>query len=335
MKAAIGLVALALSTPSLLHANTPRIIGGADASIEDYSWQVALVSGTSDLYNSQSCGGSLVHPQWVLTAAHCVTDEVNGEPVLNNSITDVVVGITDLDNRTGAQIIAVDTITFHPSYTPATAEPDSNVDFNNDLALIRLSTPVNLETCGERCSVIPLISLSNEDDLMSTGTAAFVSGWGNQSTTINDFPTQLQAAQISIMDCLGPDSGYQSGDITANMICAGVPSTFAKDTCQGDSGGPMVVENGTGFIQVGIVSFGEGCAVPDFPGVYTRVARYSTWIRQTSDGDVIASTEGDAGDDNGSGSGGGSASSGGGGGSLGLMTLMLAGLGWARRRRGQ
>jgi hypothetical protein len=109
------------------------------------------------------------------------------------------------------------------------------------------------------------------------------------------------------------------------MICAGIPSTFTKDTCQGDSGGPIVVSKGNdGYIQVGIVSFGQDCAMPDFPGVYTRISRYSTWISTTSGGDVVASTEGNA--------GGGGSSGGGGGGSLGWLSVALLGLAFSRRR---
>lgn len=323
MKPALGLLTILLASPSLSQAASPRIIGGADASIEDYPWQVALISNVNDLYDSQSCGGSLVDEQWVLTAAHCVTEEDgNGNPVLAATPTHVVVGITNLSDGSQAQIIPVDSITFHPSYEPAS--------FNNDLALIKLANPVDMTSCGARCAIIPLISAANEDDLMDVGTAAFISGWGNQSNTgASNFPVQLQAAQVSIMDCVGSGSGYSVSDITNNMICAGIPSTFTKDTCQGDSGGPIVVSKGNdGYIQVGIVSFGEGCAMANYPGVYTRISRYSTWLRTTSGGDVVASTEGNA-----SGGGGNSgSSSGGGGGSLGWLSVALLGLGFARRR---
>lgn len=323
MKPATGLLTILLASPSLVLAASPRIIGGADASIEEYPWQVALVSDTNDLYNSQSCGGSLVDEKWVLTAAHCVTEEDdNGNPVLAATPTHVVVGITDLSDGSQAQTIAIDSITFHPDYDPAS--------FNNDIALIELATPVNLTSCGARCAIIPLISAANEDDLMDVGTAALISGWGNQTNTGgSDFPVQLQAAQVSIMDCVGSGSGYSASDITINMICAGIPSTFTKDTCQGDSGGPIVVSKGNdGYIQVGIVSFGEGCAMANYPGVYTRISRYSTWLRTTSGGDVVASTEGNASGGGGSSSGGG----GGGGGSLGWLSVALLGLAFARRR---
>jgi trypsin len=108
----------------------------------------------------------------------------------------------------------------------------------------------------------------------SAGTASVVSGWGTLSSGSSSLPTQLQAVTVNIVSSSECSSAYSSyGGITDRMICAAV-SGGGKDACQGDSGGPLVV----GEDLVGIVSWGVGCAEPNYPGVYSNVATLRDFI---------------------------------------------------------
>ena len=116
---------------------------------------------------------------------------------------------------------------------------------------------------------------------IKVGSSLTVMGWGNQSTTGEEFPDRLFQVEVPLVSNQQCANNYAPGGttITENMICAGFKQG-GKDSCQGDSGGPLLYQlNGT-WQQVGIVSFGEGCAQPDFPGVYARVEKYNDWVSQ-------------------------------------------------------
>lgn len=235
----------------------PNIVGGQAADPGEWPWQVALVR-TSDYYNSQFCGGSLVAPQWVVTAAHCV----DGETI--NSI-DVVAGIYNLQTHPGAQKRDVAQIIKHPNYSPSTS--------NNDIALIKLSTPVTIGGTGEsKTAAVPLVP-SSVGDL--TGVNSWVTGWGN-TESFPEWPTQLMEVQVPIISNTDCGNAYP-GQITSSMMCAGF-AAGGKDSCQGDSGGPLVVDVGSGWQLAGVVSWGDGCADPNAYGVYTRVSVFTAWI---------------------------------------------------------
>lgn len=240
----------------------PDIVGGAPADPGEWPWQVALVGGTTtDLYNGQFCGGSLVAPQWVVTAAHCVYDD----PA---SAVDVVAGIYDLEPPTsGRQRRDVIKIIVHPNYNSNT--------HNNDIALLKMKTPITVGGTGaSKTGIVPLVPASSGD---LAGVNSWVTGWGATEAQPN-YPTELREVQIPIIsNTLCNDVNHYNGDITSSMMCAGF-ELGGKDSCQGDSGGPLVVDTGSGWQLAGIVSWGQGCADPGFYGVYTRVSVFTSWV---------------------------------------------------------
>jgi len=243
---------------------SPDIVGGEEASPGAWPWQVALVAGgATDLLNAQSCGGSLIDEEWVLTASHCV------EGSLPDAI-DVVAGVHDLANpEAGYQQRSVTQIIMHPGYDPGTVD--------NDMALLKLSTPVQLgQTTGG--ITVSLISLVAADVGSLDGITATVTGWGNRSDSGSDFPERLHQVSVPI---ISNEQCQNLLGITDNMMCAGY-TAGGKDSCQGDSGGPLVIFDVANqrWQQAGVVSWGIGCAQPDSPGVYARVSRYIDWIKE-------------------------------------------------------
>lgn len=235
------------------------IVGGQEADPDAWPWMAALVFASQpNAYYGQFCGGALIRPTWVLTAAHCTED---------NSASDieVVIGRHQLSDDEDGERISVAEIIQHPAYNSNTLD--------SDLALLHLSS----------ASSQPTISVvgSGDSALFAPGVLATVIGWGltdpNDNSSYVDALRQVSVPIVSNTTCNAPNA--YSGDVTANMLCAGY-SEGGKDSCSGDSGGPFMVPDaaGTGWLQAGIVSWGDGCAEPNKYGVYTRVANFKSWI---------------------------------------------------------
>merc|ERR1719384_609153 len=228
-----------------------RIVGGVETEVNEYPWQVALVSAGG---SHPWCGGTLITSQHVLTAAHCTA----GSSPSNIA---VLVGEHRIDDNSFTRL-SLSAITDHPGYNSGTLD--------NDFSILTLSSPVTFSN-----TVKPACLPSSTSDY--AGQVAVVSGWGtfssggNQPTVLNDVSVTVQSNQ----DC---NSAY-GGDITSNMICA---ADAGKDSCQGDSGGPMTVLEGGRYSLVGVVSWGYGCANPSYPGVYARVTAQMDWIKANS-----------------------------------------------------
>lgn len=252
----------ASSAATTASARTPRIVGGTPAQDGAWPWQIALFEE-----GFFSCGGSLLSPEWVVTAAHCVVSD-NGA-VVSPSLLRIRAG--SLSNNVGGETRTITQVIAHPSYDPNTTD--------NDIALLRLSSPVSGQSIG---AVAPLLP-DQESALAPNGGDSIVTGWGATSEGGSDSPVLLEVTVPLISPASCRNTSYQSWEITDNMICAGFPQG-GKDACQGDSGGPLVVADQLGSYRLtGIVSWGEGCARADYPGVYARVARYTDWL-ETSTG---------------------------------------------------
>ncbi len=241
-------------------SNKPRIaggvapiIGGSDAGAGDYGFMVALAFRFEDQV-FQFCGGSLITDRHVVTAAHCSVGIPQG---------DVAVIVGTLDPFVGGQILPVQSIEVHPRFI------DAGQGF--DIALWTLAEPIDLEASG--LSTIELLG-PDTAPLAASGTLATTIGWG-----VSDRENgQLQHVHVPIVaedDCF---AAYPQATNFETQICAGVPEG-GIDSCQGDSGGPLVVRDDARqvWLHAGITSYGEGCALPSFPGVYSRVSELSSW----------------------------------------------------------
>ncbi|XP_065133811.2 trypsin-like isoform X4 [Paramisgurnus dabryanus] len=232
-----------------------KIIGGQDASAGSWPWQVSVQNNTN---GQHFCGGSLISHSWVLSAAHCFKS--NGP---TNTITVYIGRHSQTGSNPNQKSSGVIQVINHPSYISSKED--------NDIALLQLSSPV------EFSNYIQPVCLAGTGSKFGAGTKSWITGWGTVNPTTNQMPEILQEVEIPIVSDSACKNAYLQ-DLTDNMICAGLLNQGGKDSCQGDSGGPLVVKNGTQWIQCGIVSFGQGCAQPGFPGVYSKVANYQNWI---------------------------------------------------------
>lgn len=227
-----------------------KIVGGENSSPGSWPWQASLNTN-----GYVFCGGSLITNQWVLTAAHCLTQIPPNLEVLLGRYTQSSPNPTEVSRR-------IDEVICHPLYDSWTND--------NDLCLLKLSAPVNFTQ-----NISP-ICLASEGSTFYTETNIWVTGWGN---VLGDgsvsLPDILQEVKLPIVGNNECKCTYRR--LTDNMLCAGT-SAGGKDSCQGDSGGPLVIKEGNTWVQGGVVSFGRGCGLPGVPGVYARVSNYQGWI---------------------------------------------------------
>ncbi|GAA6094067.1 trypsin [Tachysurus ichikawai] len=227
-----------------------RIIGGYAPAPYSIKYMVSIQT----IVGQHFCGGTLINKYWVLTAAHCNVGVGNMRIVAGDYSVSVYEG--------NEQYRSPKLLVPHPLYNKTTN--------NADIMLIKMQTPVIVNKF-----VFPA-PLPRQGDFMPEGRVCRVSGWGFTSPT-GGIPTSLHTATVPIVSrthCNSTDS--YNGNITENMICAGY-AEGGTDACSGDSGGPLVCEGRV----YGIVSWGNSCADPQYPGVYTAVSNFRTWIDST------------------------------------------------------
>ncbi|XP_023295418.2 trypsin alpha-4-like [Lucilia cuprina] len=223
-----------------------RIVGGIPTTISAVPWQISLQRS-----GSHYCGGAVLNPQIILTAAHCLRSA---------SVSNLKVRAGSTYRNSGGVLITVADFLIHEDYNGAT--------LINDIGVVKLSSPLTIS------STIKPIALATQAAV--DGAAASVSGWGTTYYGSSSLPYELRSVDVEIVSrytCAS--TAYNYGYIDQSMICA---YTVGKDSCQGDSGGPLVSDG----VLVGVVSWGNGCAFTGYPGVYADVFQLSSWVNNTA-----------------------------------------------------
>uniref|UniRef100_A0A8C1GHL5 Peptidase S1 domain-containing protein n=1 Tax=Cyprinus carpio TaxID=7962 RepID=A0A8C1GHL5_CYPCA len=235
-----------------------KIVGGTDAQAGSWPWQVSL---QMERYG-HVCGASLVASRWLVSAAHCFQDSDAIKAYMGMRV------MNSVSNAAATRQIR--RIVLHSQYDQFTSD--------YDIALLELSAPVFFN------ELVQPVCIPASSHAFTSGTSCFVTGWGVLSEE-GELATLLQEATVNIISHNTCNKMYDDA-VTPRMLCAG-NIQGGVDACQGDSGGPLVcLERGRRWFLAGIVSWGEGCARQNRPGVYTRVIKFTDWIHQQTKGQV-------------------------------------------------
>ncbi|KAM6973022.1 ST14 transmembrane serine protease matriptase a [Aplochiton taeniatus] len=240
---------------------TSRIVGGQAAEEGEYPWQVSL-----HLKNQgHVCGASIINERWLVTAAHCVQDDAKvrySQP----GTWEAYMGLHTQSLKTGRNVVRRDLrqIISHPYYNAYT--------FDNDIALMELESPLTFT------DFIRPVCLPAPQHDFPVGDSVWISGWG-ATREGGTGAIVLQKAEVRIINGTVCNE-LMSGQITSRMLCAGVLKG-GVDACQGDSGGPLSSPTlGGRTFLAGVVSWGDGCARRNKPGIYSTVTKFRGWITE-------------------------------------------------------
>ncbi|XP_026217650.1 suppressor of tumorigenicity 14 protein homolog [Anabas testudineus] len=243
-----------------------KIVGGSDAGAGSWPWQVSL---QMDRYG-HVCGATLVSNRWLISAAHCFQDS-DAIKYSDARAWRAYMGMRVMTSgNNGAATRPIRRIVLHPQYDQFTSD--------YDIALLELSAPVFFS------DLVQPVCIPAPSHTFTAGTSCFVTGWGVLMED-GELASRLQEASVKIINRNTCNKLYDDA-VTPRMLCAG-SLLGGVDACQGDSGGPLVcLERGKRWFLAGIVSWGEGCARQNRPGVYTKVVKFTDWIYQQTKGQV-------------------------------------------------
>ncbi|XP_077986729.1 complement factor B-like isoform X2 [Glandiceps talaboti] len=279
-----------------------RIIGGTNANEGAWPWQSYILRKRAGGHTEPLCGGSLISPEWVLSAAHCFRNpgfDLEAEEI------QIRLGVNHIDEddeqKPKVQFFDVDRMIVHENFD----FDHRDDDFDYDVALLHLAHPAALDPFVRTLCLPNTQEFDLPENLVVPTKYAVVTGWGHEAPrVINDrsqvnFAKNLQQVDIQIQPDERCEASLDNANhdpniyLTSRMFCAGSvsadPDKTIKDSCQGDSGGPIVREfedpaDGTSrWVQIGIVSWGLGCAQDGQYGYYTHLPKVIDWIKEKAD----------------------------------------------------
>ncbi|XP_031831923.1 chymotrypsinogen A [Nomia melanderi] len=254
-----------------ISASTGRIFNGKLSKRGSWPWQVSLQLLHPKLgFIGHWCGGVLIDPVWVVTAAHCIHNDLFNLPI--GALWTAVVGEWELDSGgRGSARLPVERVILHERFN----------NYVHDIALMKLARPAPLS------KVVRTICLPEPEEKLANG-HCIASGWGRYGPS-QSLSTSLLEASVPLLDLEKCTKAYgKSVPIRSGHLCAG-HTDGSSGSCVGDSGGPLQCRRPDGVWQLaGVTSFGSGCARPGYPDVYTRIQHYVEWIRNTINNDEDA-----------------------------------------------
>ncbi|XP_053306979.1 urokinase-type plasminogen activator [Spea bombifrons] len=248
-----------------------KVVRGSSTPIESQPWMATVyqISRRSRQENFL-CGASLISPCWVLTAAHCFPDSEFPEP--KDYV--VILGKSNLDeaNEEKEQKFQVEKVIRHADYNDHTGALD------NDIALVKIRSASG--KCASMTESVQTICLPPSELKMASSTKCEIAGFGKESYNSLVFSQLLRSTSVQLIPQeLCQSELYYGKLINNNMFCAGDPE-WKVDACKGDSGGPLICSHDGQMTLYGVISWGDGCAKENRPGVYTRITQYLPWIKE-------------------------------------------------------
>ncbi|XP_006617669.1 chymotrypsin-like elastase family member 2A isoform X2 [Apis dorsata] len=251
-----------------VRTTTGRIFNGKPSKRGSWPWQVSLQLLHPKLgFIGHWCGGVLIEPTWVVTAAHCIHNELFNLPI--GALWTAVVGEWELNSGgRGSARLPVERVILHERFN----------NYLHDIALMKLARPAPLS------KVVRTICLPEPEEKLGNRYCV-ASGWGQYGPS-QSLSTALLEASVPLLDLEKCTKAYgKSVSLRNGHLCAG-HTDGSTGSCVGDSGGPLQCRRADGVWQLaGVTSFGSGCARPGYPDVYTKIQYYVKWIRNTMSND--------------------------------------------------